>query len=346
MNAQEGAPIAIRELDFEPPRWLRSPHVQSVVGSLALRRRAADAVSVGLRAASRPRVVHCSDGTRLEALVSRHEDAGAERAAGARPVVVIIHGWNGCGESLHVLSPAGHLFEAGWDVVRLHLRDHGGTERLNRELFHSCRIDETLDAVLRIREWFPQAPFAVVGFSLGGNFALRIGLRGPAAGLDLAGVVGVCPLLDPGETMAALDAGWFGYRIHFMRNWRRQLDGKRRAFPEHFDFDATRALSSITDMTRWFVEHYTPYESLDRYLAEYTMTGPALAPLAVPTRILAALDDPVIPAEGLDRLQATQALEVLATRYGGHCGFVADAQLGNWSDAALEGLLVPLTGRP
>ncbi len=76
------------------------------------------------------------------------------------------------------------------------------------------------------------------------------------------------------------------------------------------------------------------------------MTGPALAPLAVPARILAALDDPVIPAAGLGRLLANPQLEVAVTRHGGHCGFVADAGLGNWSDAALDALLAPLIGTP
>jgi predicted alpha/beta-fold hydrolase len=198
--------------------------------------------------------------------------------------------------------------------------------------------------VLRIREWFPRAPLAVLGFSLGGNFALRIGLRGPAAGLELAGVVGVCPVLDPGETMAALDDGWFGYRFHFMRNWRRHLEDKRRAFPERYDFSETRSLDSITAMTHWFVARHTPYESTERYLGEYTLTGDFLAPLAVPARILTSLDDPVIPAAGLDRLHPAPLLDVAVTRWGGHCGFVADARLGNWSDAPLRQELDRLTG--
>jgi predicted alpha/beta-fold hydrolase len=315
-------------LDFVPPAPLRSPHVQSVLASSAVRRRRALRASAGLRAASRSRVLRCADGTRLEARVSRHR-------AGSRGLLVALHGWHGCSDSLYLLSTTGALFDAGFDVVRLHLRDHGGTHALNEDLFHSCRIDEAVLAVAEVQRAFPDRPISLLGFSLGGNFALRIALRAPEAGIELARVLAVCPVLEPGATMAALDGGWWGYRWYFLRNWRREMDAKRRAFPERYDFTEARGLDSLTAMTDWFVERHTPYAGTDPYLAGYTLTGDVLAPLTVPSTILTALDDPVIPAEGLGRLAAPEALRVEVTPHGGHCGFIEGPSLRCWLDDAL-----------
>ncbi|HSG90765.1 MAG TPA: alpha/beta fold hydrolase [Pseudomonadales bacterium] len=329
LDAEPAAGPTIRQLDFEPPRPLRSPHLQSLLASADFRRPFVHARCRGLRTASRSRVLACADGTRLEARVSRHEPGTS------RGVIVALHGWHGSADSLYLLSTAGRLFDAGFDVVRLHLRDHGGTHGLNRELFHSCRIDEAVQALAVIRDWFPMRPFGVLGFSLGGNFALRLARRAPGANIRVDRVVAVCPVLEPGATMDALDDGWFAYRRHFMRSWRASMEDKQAAFPDLYDFAPTRSLRSLTAMTDWFVERHTPYESTHHYLGDYTLTGDALRGLTVPTTILSSLDDPVIPADGLSRLAPSDALDVTATPYGGHCGFVQDAALRCWLDDTL-----------
>ena len=69
------------------------------------------------------------------------------------------------------------------------------------------------------------------GFSLGGNFSLRVAIRAPDAGIDLRKVVAVCPVLEPANTMEALELGWFGFRQYFVRKWKRSLLAKEACFP-------------------------------------------------------------------------------------------------------------------
>ena len=95
------------------------------------------------------------------------------RAANGRPVV-LLHGWEGSAESLYVLSLAQQLYRRGFEVVRLNLRDHGETHHLNRELFHSCRLPEVVGAVRSAAAALPRPALQLVGFSLGGNFMLRV----------------------------------------------------------------------------------------------------------------------------------------------------------------------------
>ena len=77
---------------------------------------------------------------------------------------------------------------------------------------------------------------------------------------------------------------------------------------------------------------YAGFGDLRSYLAGYAITGPRLARLAVPSTVLAALDDPMIPAADLGRLAPSPALQVVTTEHGGHCGFLERLHAPPWVD--------------
>ena len=80
------------------------------------------------------------------------------------------------------LSTAHALQNAGFHVARLTLRDHGGTADLNEGLFHSAMTDEVVAAAEFIMDDFGCNTAGLVGFSMGGNFALRLcGCAAPTA---------------------------------------------------------------------------------------------------------------------------------------------------------------------
>jgi len=249
--------------------------------------------------------------------------------------VVLHHGWEGSADSLYILSLGQGLLDAGFDVIRLNLRDHGPTHHLNRELFHSCRIDEVVGAVRQIHQLDPGAELSLAGFSLGGNFALRVGARAGAAGIRLKRIVAVCPVLDPAVTLEALERGPAIYREYFMLKWRRSLRRKQQAWPDSYDFTALAGERSLTAMTARMVAEYTEFPSLADYLAGYAITGEALAALEAESRIITALDDPMILPADLVRLKRQAALSVTVTRRGGHCGFVDSLGASTWIDREL-----------
>lgn len=283
-------------------------------------------------------VLECGDGVRLH---SWYAPPPAQPGGSSRGTVVLIHGWEGTADSSYLLSSASRLHADGWGVVRLHLRDHGPSHHLNRELFHSNRLPEVVGAIARIAVMFPDQPLCLGGFSLGGNFALRVAARAPEAGIPLARVMAVCPVLDPASTLDAMESAWL-YERYFMAKWRRSLEIKARAFPDLYDFDHLRRFRGLRDMTAYFVRDFSEYPDLQSYLAGYAIVGEALAKLAVPALLIAAGDDPVIPARDLAHLAMPAHLQVVATRRGGHCGFLptlagsswADEQMARWFGAA------------
>jgi hypothetical protein len=317
-----------RALKFRPPRAIAHHHAQSLLAGWPVRRLLLHSRAAPLLAAAKAEVLECDADVRLLGYYSA-------QPVDSRGLVVMLHGWEGSAHASYVLSAGATLFGAGFHVFRLNFRDHGETHELNRELFHSCRIEEVVNAVQRVTAAHPAKRVLLVGHSLGGNFALRVGARARAAGLALDGIVAVCPVLKPHATMRALEEGLWVYRRYFLNRWRRSLRAKAATFPELYDFGDLRRFATLTATTDFFVRRYTDYADLDAYLSGYDITGPALSSLAVPSRVIAAADDPVIPVRDLDDLAAPPALRITVQPHGGHCGFIESYGLRSWLDRAV-----------
>ena len=333
LDAAAALPIA----SFAPPGWLANPHLQSILPSLKLVRRPLLARRARrLLACTEEHILDCGDGVRLLGHYSSQQAAGGTPS---RDLVVLMHGWEGNADSLYVLSLGSHLFSLGCDVFRFNFRDHGPTHHLNREIFHSCRLDEVVGAVLAIQKMLPDKRVTLGGFSLGGNFAMRVAARAPAVGLRLERAVAVSPVLRPHSTMEVLEKGFFLYQRYFLGKWKRSLRIKQKLFPETYDFRSILSQRGIKAMTEVLVQRYSDFTSLDAYLNGYAITGDILANLQVPSHILTALDDPIIPAADLKDLPRGGHLHVTAVPNGGHCGFMDRLNSPSWADRHIAHLM-------
>jgi uncharacterized protein len=315
--------------DFVAPRWLVNRHLQSVWPSLPLRRPRVERRARQLAAASRSIVLDCGEDVRLSAWHATQERLGHPAAT---RLVILLHGWEGSASSLYVLSLGQFLFDRGFDVLRLNLRDHGDSHHLNAGIFHSCRIAEVVGAVRRVQQENRDRAVSLAGFSLGGNFCLRVGAHAEDAGVELDRIVAICPVLDPVHTLAELEGGWALYRRYFVWKWQRSLAKKQAAWPGLYDLREVRRMANLTRMTDHLARVYGGFPSLDAYLRGYAVVDGVLDTLGVPTRIIAAADDPIIPAADLGRLPAASRLTITRTRRGGHCGFFDGATGNGWLD--------------
>lgn len=319
--------------DYHPPRWLRNPHLQSMLGSSPMRRRRGERAMAALHPVTSEHIIDGGDGVRLHGLHSRIEGAAP------RGLALLLHGWEGSAESSYMRLTAAQLLAHGFEVFRLNFRDHGDTHHLNEALFHSNRIDEAVHAACDVARRFAARPMMLAGYSLGGNFALRLALRAPAAGLSLAHVAAVCPVLDPARTMAEMEAGVGVYHGYFERKWRSSLLRKRELFPELHNYDDRTLKQGMRELTRWLVERHTDFGTLEAYFDGYNIAGERLAALQVPASILTSEDDPVIPVSDFRDwcLPASAYLEI--ARWGGHCGFLLDAKLDGYGEHWVAGRL-------
>ena len=151
---------------------------------------------------SREIIINTSAGSKLLSFLSRHPVS--------KGLIILLHGWEGSSSSAYVLATGDYFYNLGFSICRLNLRDHGDSHHLNEGLFHGALLEETFEAVNYLSQQSENLPVYLIGFSLGGNFALRIAMkhyRIPIA--NLKHVFAISPPLDPYKTTLAIDNGYF-----------------------------------------------------------------------------------------------------------------------------------------
>lgn len=320
--------------DFQPKGWLRNPHLQSLLASSPVRRWKFRERHRELEARSRELILDCGDGVRLQGF-----HAMQNLQPQARGLVVLLHGWEGSAQSSYMLNVGSRLLAEGYDVFRLNLRDHGDTHHLNEAVFHSCRIDEVVGAVAAIAELFPTRPLAIAGFSLGGNFALRVALRAPGRDIPLTRVVAVCPAIRPLNILDMLEKSRL-YHDYFMRKWRDSLRRKQRLFPGRYALAPDVFKLDMRGLTQELILRETDFGTIEAYFDGYAIHEGRLSALTVPGAILMSKDDPIIPVEDFATLQLPAHVRLDLTEHGGHCGFIRDWSLHSWAEDYLVAQLV------
>ena len=310
---------------FRPPPGLRSGHLQSLISSSAVRRKFVLRRSEALRHAGKVWTLEGGEGIRLQALYS-------QLPGDSRGLAVLLHGWEGSVNSNYVLANGARLFAEGFDVFRLNFRDHGDTHHLNQEIFHSCRQDEVVWSLRDLQNRLGAGSWCLAGYSLGGNFSMRVALKAESAGLDIAHVVAVNPVINPLHAMVSMEEGIRFYERYFERKWSRSLKIKKQAFPDLYGHETWHDIRGLRNRTHYLATTHAGFESAEQYFEGYSIAGDRLAPLQVPSTILTSEDDPVVPVHDFEELPENPNLELIVTRYGGHCGFLKNWKLESMAE--------------
>jgi predicted alpha/beta-fold hydrolase len=313
---------------FIPPRYLQGRYTQTVLASAKIR-------AVGrnpMMDSSQEMIIHAGDGVRLQGFFSPHP------ARPHRGMVVLLHGWEGSAESTYILHSGRFFYEKGFSVFRLNYRDHGNTHHLNEGIFRAIMLDEVFNAVKEASDLTGNAPCLLMGFSLGGNFALRIARRcteKPIA--NLRHIMSVSPVINPGRATDAIDRSWL-LRSYFLKKWRRSLALKQECFPHLYDFTGIMTKDTIRSLTDALFERYNIGFDTESYFREYAIGKDALEKVNTPTTIVTARDDPAIPADDFPGLRLSPHVRLIMHEYGGHNGFLEGVFAPTWYEKKALGL--------
>jgi len=243
---------------------------------------------------------------------------------------IILHGWEGSANSTYIQLLANTLHkDKKASIFRLNFRDHGETHHLNEDLFHSCRLDEIVEAVKQITENYPHKNVYLCGFSLGANFSLRVASKAYKEGFKLKKIFAVSPPIVPKNSMIAIEKS-FLYSTYFMRKWQKSLRKKQLHFPHNFKDDKYKKIKSLEVLTQAMIINHSEYESVDEYFADYQITDNIINNIKVPCDVITAMDDPVIPYSDFDILENKKNINLITTKEGGHCGFINSWKLTSW----------------
>jgi predicted alpha/beta-fold hydrolase len=244
-------------------------------------------------------------------------------------ILILIHGWEGSIESSYMIRTTRHFLERNFTVYRMNLRDHGGTHHLNEGIFNGSLLEETYEGVLELAKLNPKKlPVYLAGFSLGGNFILRIAHKHSLAKKsgkikNLKHCFSVSPALDPMAATIKMDNHPI-LRDYFLNAWVTSLQKKEKLFPHLYKFPNLKKYKTVMQLTETMILDHSPFKSVEEYFQTYTLKGDFFAKMKVPITILISEDDPVIPVSDFYSIKRQPYVEVVIESKGGHCGFIED----------------------
>ena len=306
---------ALVEPAFVPHPALRNGHLQTLLAYATPRR------LTRVTTNSTARIFGVAPGVKLLGYCSFQERPASH------PTVLILHGLEGSSESQYMKGTAEKCLAAGCNVIRLNMRNCGGTGHLSSLIYHAGLTDDVREIVRQLIRDDGLPEIFIAGFSLGGNMALKLaGEYGTAPPPELRGIVAVSPSIDLAACADAIELkSNLIYHLSFIRSLRMTLRNKARLFPDRYDAALLNGVWTI----RRFDDLYTAPHSGFRDSAEYYEKASAarfIPQITLPTLIIHAKDDPFIPFAPFQRadIESNRNVKLLATDRGGHVGFIAD----------------------
>jgi len=250
---------------------------------------------------------------------------------------VLVHGLEGSSRSGYMVSLAATLLTHGFTVHRMNIRTCGGTEFQCRTLYHAG-LTTDLFAYLAYLDRERRTPVYLVGFSLGGNMALKLaGELGPDAGRLLAGVAAVCTPLDLKACSLRLNArANYLYQWWFLRSMRTRLKRRAAILGPNVAVGDADIVKSVYELDDRITGPAFGFHGADHYYETQSALG-FLDAIRVPTLLIQSQDDPLVPFEVCTRpvVRANRRIRLLTPEAGGHIGFLSRSLPRFWVDGVI-----------
>lgn len=323
--------------DFRPAWWLPGGHAQTLSAAFWTGHQS---IEQGIS-----RQITLPDGDALIAL----DDRPALWTVGD-PAILMMHGLGGSARNAFLVRVAAKLVQRGVRVFRLNLRGCGAGAGLARLPYNAGRSGDLKAAVAAVIEWCREpveqslatssgpSPLTLFGMSLSANLLLKyLGEEGSHVPTEVRRAIAINPPIDLARSVRTLERPLNRmYDQHFVKAL---IDHVRQQSIHRSDFAALpdplpRTLFDFDD--RFTAPHGGYLDAADYYTAASSQTR--IPHIQIPTLILTAADDPLVPVEMFHEQRANwpDPVQLAITRGGGHLGYVgrshrdADARWLDW----------------
>lgn len=299
---------------FEPRRGLTNGHLQTILGNY-LPRPAFPCASV-----SESVEVDPLDGSRVMCFC----DWQPEQVLSDRLTVILVHGLEGSSESRYIKGIAARAWAAGYNVIRMNMRNCGDTDELTPTLYHSGLSSDVAAVMRHYAGRFGLQRVALVGYSMGGNLVLKLaGEWGREA--PLCAVATVCPAIDLAAGSDALHEPTNRmYEWHFLRGLMRRYRRKAALFPQIYASRTIGRIRSLREFDNAIVAPFCGFRDADDYYYR-AASARVVSRIVVPTLIIHSEDDPFVRLlpETRAALLANPNILLVETQHGGHCAYLS-----------------------
>jgi predicted alpha/beta-fold hydrolase len=293
-------------IEFNP--LTKSPFVQTVFGS-----------SFGIHPffPSKTHLVTLPDKDKIALEISRPHDwkNGDE-------IVLMLHGMCGSHNSLYLTRMGKRLYQKGLKIIRMNFRGCGSGLGLAKNIYH-CGCSPDVEFVLRhLKHLFPKSPIILIGVSMGGNIALKLGGELKEEGSDLLhSIVAISPPVNLFSSVRLFlkpeNKFYSDYFLKILLNNVTYLHSKFKDLtPPRFPSDLT-----LAEFDEIYVAPRARFHSAQEYY-RVSSSHRMVPDINVPTKILFAEDDPLISSTSLDKMVLPSHIQVYKTKFGGHLGYM------------------------
>jgi len=301
----------IKHPPFEPFPLLSNGHLMTIVPTFIPRK------FPELAESERRRIFEVSPGVKI----LTHCHWQHERLK--HPTLILVHGLEGSADSHSVLGLTVKALARGFNIVRMNMRNCGGTFHMTPTLYDSGMSADVLCIINQLQKEGLKE-ICLAGWSMGGNIVLKataeLSEHGPEI---LAGVCAISPAIDLPAAITILQKGFNRiYERHFLTGLKTLLRKKASIFPGMFDVSNLDKINSLKEFDQTYTAHYGGWGSAEIYY-EKASALPVMHKIQVPSLIIQAKDDPLIPFGSFESPAFQNPnITLIATEHGGHGGFL------------------------
>src|SRR5262245_32013705 len=210
---------------FRPVRWLPGGHAQTLAGFFFTGR--AEPYSATRHQVTLP------DGDR----VVLHDDRPPRWRRGG-PTALLLHGICGDHQSPYVARAAAKLNLRGVRTFRMDQRCCGAALGLARRPYHAGISDDTAEALKTVAGLCPGSPTTLIGYSMGGNIALKLAGESPQSlPENVQSVVAINPPIDLAAATANLERPINRFYDRYFMHYIARLMAPLRKFWQAVNFE-------------------------------------------------------------------------------------------------------------
>ncbi len=238
------------------------------------------------------------------------------------PTVVMIHGLCGSHKSACLVRLAKKFKNKRIRAIRVNLRGCGTGKGRAKKVYHGGQSSDIFEVLKVLKSESPASDITLIGFSLGGNIALKLaGELGMNNLQMLRGVIAINPPVDLYASVKLLahpkNRMYEKYFVKLIKadiNYRYKIfkDLKKVDFPDNMSFLDFNRLYTVPEYG-----FKDPIEYYKRSSSKYYVPA-----IDIACKILFAEDDPLINPNSFQNMTLPENISVYKTKRGGHIGYI------------------------
>lgn len=302
----------VNRTDHKPPFWLPNGHLQSIYPALF-------------------RVINNLHYER-ERILTDDQDfldldwSFAPVKSESASLVILSHGLEGSSNSQYIRGMVRLLTSQGYDCLSWNYRSCGGEMNKTYRFYHSGATDD-LERIVSYAIEKGYKSIHLMGFSLGGNITLKyLGEQGEHSHPEIKrGIVFSVPMDLKASSMEINKPQNSVYMHRFLKTLLFKVRTKSSVFPEKIDIGNYHKVRTLYDFDHLYTAAIHGFDGADDYYDKCSSMH-YVESIAVPTLIVNALNDPMVPFTSLpaEKIKPLSLVTLELTSQGGHCGFRPD----------------------